>query len=485
VNYAGFIMSKYLVILHDAQESSQAGRAELKLRIVDRLQVSQKTVEALFQSLPVIIRRDLEKNAADRYCRVLEGLGAVVEVMEQVVPVESLPEEQLLSPEAPGAVADNIPPSSPLTADDDEAELALNEEIDELEHMLDDALAGTQQSGNAMTMEVAGSAADSEDATFRLQDRNTDQARPPSLFDDLIRFEATEMNGSEASVSHFQEQKQLPDEESGDAVQAVPTAEFGEPNAFDSGQDIHAPAFPTHSQSSRQAKHVLLACVSLLAVVVLFFSKDTLFALAGVSPETISFTIDVDQLIRDQASILAEEKFQPVVHHITGHYGVETEDHGRQLKVRFTEVDRQLVRAVFSLSLPPPPPLSERDLVAGKPLPVWMKRVEAENLRLLQGPDPLLERYPRSQVFSGVGHAYFQQGRLGSRLSVSVRIFILPQPSADEKRQAVWIVSRAEDDGAVLPENVLQPLSINDYQLFFQDTVELHRESSEKTHAPL
>lgn len=76
-------MTKSLVILHDAKDSTPEGRITLKNNLATHFKLEENTLDYLFDNLPVILKHSVDKNQADSFANELEKIGAFVEVLEQ------------------------------------------------------------------------------------------------------------------------------------------------------------------------------------------------------------------------------------------------------------------------------------------------------------------------------------------------------------------------------------------------------------------
>ncbi len=153
---------RFLLILHDAKDGTEAGRAKLRTQLSAMLHLSTDALNSIFSSLPVIVKYDLSAEQADRFVQFFESVGAEVEALEghpgRSLPAPGQPELAILeSPEVKFALAmllDGPPDRSRNTADSVET-LTLNEDanVEDLERLLDDALLET---GDA-TLDVSAS----------------------------------------------------------------------------------------------------------------------------------------------------------------------------------------------------------------------------------------------------------------------------------------------------------------------------------------
>lgn len=146
-------MSGYLVILHDAEPASDEGRATLKRELIEKLGIGTGAVEKMFSSLPVILKEDISRQHAEDYLRVLEALGANVEILSNSNDSDDSDEESseqdfTESPDASTREAvseasrveldDYVQAAS--TEDDDSLGNPEDHSLEDLEGMLDDML---------------------------------------------------------------------------------------------------------------------------------------------------------------------------------------------------------------------------------------------------------------------------------------------------------------------------------------------------------
>lgn len=129
-------MSTFFVILHDAEPASDDGRAFLRENLQSKLGLQPERIEQIFESLPVILKENMEEADADSYVRVLERLGASV---------EKLPENSESSIETSAETEELSPPQSDELEGEDtakayELDLDADYSVEDLESMLDEVL---------------------------------------------------------------------------------------------------------------------------------------------------------------------------------------------------------------------------------------------------------------------------------------------------------------------------------------------------------
>lgn len=145
---------RFLLILHDAKDGTESGRAELRAKLSSLLHLSPSALNAVFNSLPVIIKYDLSAEQSERFVQFFESVGAEVEALEghpgRSLPAPGQPELAILeSPEVKFALAMLLdgPPDrkEPAQAPATIETLTLNEDagVEDLERLLDDALLET------------------------------------------------------------------------------------------------------------------------------------------------------------------------------------------------------------------------------------------------------------------------------------------------------------------------------------------------------
>jgi hypothetical protein len=74
-------MSEYLVILHDAEPPTEQGREHLRKELTAKLGIGEDAVREMFESLPVILKEHVTREHAEDFLRVLETMGANVEIL--------------------------------------------------------------------------------------------------------------------------------------------------------------------------------------------------------------------------------------------------------------------------------------------------------------------------------------------------------------------------------------------------------------------
>jgi len=83
-------MSRFTLILHDAKDPSEQGRQALKALLHTKLKLPVQSLDEMFQTLPVIIKQDLDENQANNYLNVFDKLGAMVELLPDQKELEVL-----------------------------------------------------------------------------------------------------------------------------------------------------------------------------------------------------------------------------------------------------------------------------------------------------------------------------------------------------------------------------------------------------------
>ncbi len=92
-------MSKFTLILHDAQDPSEQGRQALKNQLHSKLNLPVEALEEMFSTLPVIIKQDLNQDQANSYLDVFQKLGAMVELLPDPEELNRLAFEESTQPE--------------------------------------------------------------------------------------------------------------------------------------------------------------------------------------------------------------------------------------------------------------------------------------------------------------------------------------------------------------------------------------------------
>ncbi|MFN8389210.1 MAG: hypothetical protein U0136_02835 [Bdellovibrionota bacterium] len=496
-------MPKFIVILHDAQDGSQAGRAELKLQLIEHLHLSEKTVDGIFESLPVIISSDLDQKTAERYAETLEGLGAVAEVIEQAAPVEAPPVTKPIEPAPlPEAGADH------------------NLEIDDLERMLEDALAASEEPSPvdaASTLAALNENADQElnaadwhlgDLTveseeqvavgtsgpiFALEEERKVDERRPSILDDLITFESGSAEPERTPIP----ESVLPEHQLESAPRASEEAiastagQFGDsgrnpafarPVQVDSPEPIVPPPV-TYSGSRpgvvQRTKHLFGASTALLFAVVLVFGSAALYAITGQEGQRMTISFDIGALLREQAAIFGgDEQVEVHMPVVTGTWQGSLSESARKADARVTALDEELSLASFHATADQPPPLTQAEFVAGKAPPVWLRRVDVENLRPQMGPDQLRPATDHAFLLSGIGKAYLEDAKGSGRVSVRVRVLLEGAPDKKDALVARWMVTRFSEPASFDEPEQLSRINAGDFSVLFHGALTLEREAA-------
>ncbi len=454
-------MPKFLVILHDAQDNTRGGRAELKLRLVENLRISQKSVDRIFEALPVIIRGNLEKQIAERYAETLEKFGAVVEVIQQTGPVA----EQLTSESrntSPRNVA-TVPKDRPVV----ESGTA---NICDLERILDEMLNKPAELPAAtddyeLAADVQFSAAPLFD--FEENPAETDSAPRPSLLADLMRLDLIEScrSMSPAKASRV----------------AAPAAVENRVREEPVSVEVPPPPPLHRSDRSKQALHLVLASSVLFLAGAIVLGRGPLLAMLGQGSRLL-VQFDIDSLLREQASILggSQEGGATPPAQITGQWVAERQQEGMSAKLRLTEIDNQLALASLVVTTAAPPPLTDKEFVDGKPVPAWLQRVEAINLGLLIGPESIEEFRAHGLRFMGVGKGYFSAGKEAERLAVEAHVFVRLSATEPGTAAVQWIVSRLFENPSLLLPVAVERDKAKDFRALLHGEMSAKKELTNK-----
>ncbi|MCB0324250.1 MAG: hypothetical protein KDD69_11790 [Bdellovibrionales bacterium] len=134
-------MTSFIVILHDADPATSEGRERLKQNLRSQLGLETDRIEAIFASLPVILKEHLEQGDAESYVRVLEKLGATAEALPQASSMNETNPAAATADPLP-ASADNLAFTEDLPpAAKENAPTSGDYSMEELEDMLAEALA--------------------------------------------------------------------------------------------------------------------------------------------------------------------------------------------------------------------------------------------------------------------------------------------------------------------------------------------------------
>ena len=514
-------MSKYLVILHDAQDNSAAGREELKLRLCDALKVSEASVERLLSSLPVIIRRDLDKPVAEKYAETLEKLGAVVEAIEQVDGATSeLMRETMAAPKSAASLSTassefNLsfdPPKAPKPEAKVVFDTAEHEaEINELESLLEQALESDVSQEDLFLTPP-------KESPEKLHQRAKEAPQPTEKNDDHgiggLSFEtsepietpresllfdmisapseevathvaapavscpaATENAAPETGVKETARQESPPSVEpqTTSTPEAPPerqrTSVPFSPSTTPSIADM-ADSEPQARKKSRLRMDWLFFGTSIFAL--LFLAQPFIFRALGLQSQPgMNIFINIDSLLKEQSSILNGEKEKAApTPKVTAEWVGELSEGRIRTKMKIAEVEKQLAIVEFEVETDKPAKLSPEELVQGKPLPVWLRRFETSNLvRQSEGSNA------DTALFKGNGRAYLEDGVGAERLVIAGQVALKPPVSDEEVVEARWSIQRGEDEKALPSENEVLRLNKKEFKLYFSGTVQLRRQA--------
>lgn len=114
-----FRVPEFQVMLTGAMVSG-ADRDDVIAKFAERFQMTLEKAEQLFARCPTVIKKNLDRAAADRYAQVLAQLGAVAEVQAMQAELSLVPiEKPAATPPAPAKVST---PAAPPVAASNEAE---------------------------------------------------------------------------------------------------------------------------------------------------------------------------------------------------------------------------------------------------------------------------------------------------------------------------------------------------------------------------
>ncbi|MCB0359673.1 MAG: hypothetical protein KDD44_08555, partial [Bdellovibrionales bacterium] len=130
-------MSSLLLILHDAQDCTPAGRERLKQELAKGFDLSESALNDIFADLPSILRRAEDRAEADSLKQIIEKIGGIVEIIEDTgLTLETIAELDIESSEQMVVATASLPSEpdeSVFETSDDllaelEAQLAVQEE---------------------------------------------------------------------------------------------------------------------------------------------------------------------------------------------------------------------------------------------------------------------------------------------------------------------------------------------------------------------
>lgn len=468
-------MSKYLVILHDAQDESPAGREELKLRMGETLGVSAKALESIFHSLPVIVRRDLDEPVAARYAETLEKLGAVVEVMEQPDESSALLPSEGASELALDALEMPQPSENGPSKKDDEFDLSLRteSELSDLEAMLDQAL-GDLDSGQESSAQSAALEESDSGMSFAIEEPTTTERRPVIL--DMLEAEAAAESETNAvpdsaphadatPAEHVPESSAVVDEST--AYRAAAPRPIGHAafQASTATREQEPDQIPPRRRSGA-ARQAFAALMVGFLLVVLAFAKPMFRALLGGNQQTMNVSFDLERMLAEQRSILGLDrtKDESLPRVITGQWVGEQTEAGVTSRLRITEIDGLMELASLDVTSEEPRPLTQKELVDGKPLPVWLRRCQATNVKLL----PAAAESPLGPLrFVGNGRAYLQDGKGSDRQLVEVEIEVT-RPEGRATASARWTLRSSLEGAPPSEANELLRLNKKEFRVNFR-----------------
>lgn len=405
-------MSQYLLILHDAKDGSQAGRAELRECLCTTLRVSEAKAVEIVSSLPSILCQGLTQRDAERFARVLEHLGAVVEVME--APDAGIGMESALSFIAPASGNNGSTSSESLeTAPTLAPSNASVEENFPLQ--LDpqpSAELGTR-SGSLETLfepELTG--------------------LPPRELPDGVGEDVVE------ELSTLLPANPLGDEVQDEAAESLAHRAFAAGLPPDSVSECLQP-FRSEGGSNSPAR---LGRPRFMALGVAAAGAALLIGFPWLSlrPEPeLHITIDVARLLAEQASIMGKdgqkappEKLvsyqgradQPPTHSSVELYIGASGVHGGRIQIDRDE----------------PPLLTLEELAKGTPLPIFLSRVEGVLTRAEEGTDAVLEVPEGAQLLRGTLRAYLGDISGNNRVILRGTVVVWPAAAEGTARRVTW-----------------------------------------------
>jgi len=457
-------MSKYLVILHDAQDSSQVGREELKLRLAEGLGVSEPVVARLLDSLPVILRRDLDFDVAKRYADTLEGLGAVVEAIEQV---DGVTDELLRS--TPSFLETEKAPSKAKELDLSDLKLAPEEpepgeDLSSLEDMLEDALHGTGSKVPSTPEAVKSEPVKVGDLVLRFEDEPEEEPE--------AAVSSENKNSTSSGLSLLQEMTsatEIPSET--EAPAPIHDGNEGEEidisAAFQRYEPSEETVVPEHNPAPTPKKKPKKYAFWAMGVLVLLCP---LLLVSRSTPSTI-IKIDVDALLRQQNSILnGDSKPQQAAERkITGQWVGDSNENGIASHLRGLEIDNEISFVKLELSTPQPAALSEQEFASGVAPRIWIRKFETNNLKRVEKEGTI--------AFAGQGRAFIEQGSTSERVLAEFEMEISHSESAPNNISARWILRRNHTgDG----EAVAKRLPKGDLELYLSGRSSAQKQALEE-----
>lgn len=209
-------MGTHLLILHDARESTNEGREQLKTRLQSRLGIAAETLDLMFSQLPVIIKKDLSAAEAKSFQDAFEQLGAVIEIRSANGNAKNATaniQTNNTQPEKPKApVKDKrhltAPASDDLTLQFDDDEKPASDEPASFETPVANQSAQVSKADESSPFSFEDNAVDAEASTIDISD-NVDRSEPASDKPSLGDADASGLSLSDADLNEALEEQAL------------------------------------------------------------------------------------------------------------------------------------------------------------------------------------------------------------------------------------------------------------------------------------
>ncbi len=333
--------SEYLVILLDSANPTAEGRKSLAAKIKEHFSLSSPEIEQIFAELPAIFRKESSAASAQQMKQLLEELGGIVEISSPAIETEAVAKtESMKEP-----LAEIATPDLAFGFE------SLDESLQDLTSLLDAVI---------------------EDSSGQLETTASDGEELLNI--DLSPEEQVEPNVTTTAPVVAAKQAPIDHEDFLDkAFAKIPRSLEQAPAVVEQAS----------TQQARFSKQTIML-IAFLASLTMIMLGVLIYQLNQNQPKVEVYLSDtfIQSLLKEQERILnptssgdQAANSGKIISYLTGRASTEIAD----MEFEIAQRSDGLELDYFTFSTPPPPALTPKEIVDGKPPPVWLRRFEADN----------------------------------------------------------------------------------------------------------
>ena len=406
--------TKYQVQVAGAANSSNEGLAQLKKNLAEKFKLPAERIERMLSRLPATVKVEAERERADRWIKILEGLGAIATVSEVAASAAKAVQS---AAEAVGNPAEAEPSKSGVAIPEDHISPAAAD----LSAAIQTEPKNAPQSADPGELAFVEPSAEATEAQNISRDQQSQLSNLMQLFGEpaptaLIPSTAPSTAAETHSDSSPPAASDLPVESqpAGGQSEAVPAdGLMGKMESFipSAGYAPTAAKLPS--------KRFTAICAGASALFLLALAG---FMATGPAPEPVSLSsADIKKLLDEQKGILAGKKAASQTKPISELLKTAVEFSGRfengplsgSASAKINE-DRIVTFSLDAVGKPGEK-LTPEMLVAGARRAPWITKIEAPSIRID------LSKSEQPYSISGIAKCYIEDDTGGARYAADLR----------------------------------------------------------------